>query len=733
MTITALLTRLGALEARLDARRRAEAAGQLALDLTGGAPAAGKGPGGGEKCGGGWIDPKKTCRKGEGGDPIDRPYEAKRSKPKETIVFPEPIVGPTGAKLTAYTWQWTLTEDVDHRGEPVEKRVSDWEKSIANVETGRNVVHQFQVEVGGETRTVSAESALKLMGFLSETDRKAFGSLKSSARTVARLRMAQQELDQQEKRWQKDWDEVGAMPRPPLEVGEWSEEPPGWPREGYRRRSWRAGDVQQDQIWNQLGVDTDQEQAAHIWARWIAVEMEKRGWDYKGQGQTAMRGYLRRNREDLAKRLARAEAKLMAQTRSNPGGNENSHENDLRSQSLTGFSRVSRGGGIGATIRGIEATIRSDSADRIDSLLARLDALKRRCSTGYACGAACISIKKECRSQPTATTSRERISRLEQLAKGQIKPRGIGNPQPEEARALADKLRTERAEQQAVVKAERERHKAEAAKNGTRKPSVVVKLRRAKPGGEHGPDGHWYPGGAWMPEGNFVGAKPLDGKGQGDVPDQKEKPKDGREQRVVRPKRPSFPERPLKPKGEGLPRPTGLKKMATKNDETFFGDDGYIRYPQPKGAPGLAGSLFEAAVMQRMTTEELKWATEQIRQKVYASGRQDLREWFDDSQANIDDDITRYGGPEEFSKDDRWTARTQTIGIDAERYIAGRRFMSASRILSGDISAAQQRREERHRDPRFEDWIVPEHGEYDRWVWGLNNVFRAVRIRRGRA
>lgn len=349
MTITALLVRLAAIEARLDARRRAEAAGQLSLNLAAGTPLANKGSGNGEKCGGGWIDPKKTCRKGEGGglpNPsaavIDQPHEAKRSKPKETIVFSAPIVGPTGAKLVAYTWQWTLTEDVDHRGEPVEKRVSDWEKSVANIETGRNVVHQFQVEVGGKTRTVSAESALKLMGFLSDTDRKAFGSIKSSARTVARLRMAQQELDQEEKRWQMDWDEVEATPRPPLKVGEWSEEPQGWPREGYRRRSWRAGDVQQDQIWNQLGVDTDQDQAAHFWARWKAVEMEKRGWGYKGQGQTAMRGYVRRNREDLAKRLARAEAKLMAQAR-------------------------------------------SDSAlgvDLVENLLTRLDALKRRCSTG---------------------------------------------------------------------------------------------------------------------------------------------------------------------------------------------------------------------------------------------------------------------------------------------------------------------------------------------------------------
>lgn len=369
---------------------------------------------------------------------------------------------------------------------------------------------------------------------------------------------------------------------------------------------------------------------------------------------------------------------------------------------------------------------------RLISFEARIDALKRRCSTGYACGSACISLRKECRSQGGAG-SRERIQRLEQLARGEIKPRGLGVPKAADAKAMAKKLRAELNEQQALLKAERKRQQAAAEAAGVKKPKVIVQLRRAKPGGEHGPDGHWYPGGAWMSEGRYVGAKPLNGQGEGNARDQKEKPKDGREQRVVRPKRPRFPERPLKPKGEGLPRPTGLKKMAMKNDEEFFGDDGYILYPQPKGAPGLGGSLFEAAVIQRMTTDELKWATEQIRQKVYASGDQEMRQWFDDAQANIDDDIARYEGPEGFSENDRWTARRQLIGVDSERYIAGRRFMMASRLLSSEMSPAQKRREERYRDPRFEDWIVPEHGEYDKWVWGLNNIFRAVRIRRGSA
>lgn len=58
-----LQVRLGVLEARLDAaRRRVKVSpGQLALDLSG--------AGGGERCGAGWIDPRKTCRKGAGAAP----------------------------------------------------------------------------------------------------------------------------------------------------------------------------------------------------------------------------------------------------------------------------------------------------------------------------------------------------------------------------------------------------------------------------------------------------------------------------------------------------------------------------------------------------------------------------------------------------------------------------------------------------------------------------------------
>lgn len=64
---------------------------------------------------------------------------------------------------------------------------------------------------------------------------------------------------------------------------------------------------------------------------------------------------------------------------------------------------------------------------RLAALELRLDAAKRKCKTGYSCGNACISLKKECRRDPQSSLSKERAQHLMALARGEIKPRGIGN------------------------------------------------------------------------------------------------------------------------------------------------------------------------------------------------------------------------------------------------------------------------------------------------------------------
>ena len=104
---------------------------------------------------------------------------------------------------------------------------------------------------------------------------------------------------------------------------------------------------------------------------------------------------------------------------------------------------------------------------RLDAINDRLDAVRRKCTTGYSCGSTCITVKKECRSEGAAATSKERIARLEQLARGEIKPAGIGVPKPAQAAAMAAGLRSARSskaqELLSLRKTAREAKAAEAA------------------------------------------------------------------------------------------------------------------------------------------------------------------------------------------------------------------------------------------------------------------------------
>jgi hypothetical protein len=68
--------------------------------------------------------------------------------------------------------------------------------------------------------------------------------------------------------------------------------------------------------------------------------------------------------------------------------------------------------------------IRSDSFLQLRAPAARMDfrrtraggGQKRKCSTGYGCGNACISLQKECRIAPRSAIGKGRLRRLQQLA-----------------------------------------------------------------------------------------------------------------------------------------------------------------------------------------------------------------------------------------------------------------------------------------------------------------------------
>lgn len=357
---------------------------------------------------------------------------------------------------------------------------------------------------------------------------------------------------------------------------------------------------------------------------------------------------------------------------------------------------------------------------RLVELWDRLDAAERRCSVGYHCGATCISVKKECQVEARSSTGRERLQRLGQLARGEIRPRGIGNLRPEEARQKARDLRAQRSEQAAARKAERQRRAEEAAAAGTRRPTVEVQLRRAQAGGEYGPDGHWYSGGSWMSEGNYVGPGPEPqgaGAGGAQAGSQQQGGPD-RPRRVIRPRAPKSP--PMEPRGEGLREPRGLKTRAAQNDAEFFNERGYILWPRPRGAAGLGGTDFIAAVAQRMTLEELQWANRQMMRGLQGEAREGLTWNMQQARRSLQ--------PGTFETYDFQKRGGLLSGVDRRRWNEAYKLISAAEPARPQ-SKATQRKVQRANDFETRDRYRARDG-HEFQVWRFNNLFHAVQRRR---
>jgi hypothetical protein len=93
---------------------------------------------------------------------------------------------------------------------------------------------------------------------------------------------------------------------------------------------------------------------------------------------------------------------------------------------------------------------------RADSIQERIDALKRKCSTGYGCGSACISLRKECRTSPRSSTGKERLKRLLALAGGgKVAQRGIAPVRAQEARNLTGEIARRRGQEAVKLRSEK--------------------------------------------------------------------------------------------------------------------------------------------------------------------------------------------------------------------------------------------------------------------------------------
>jgi hypothetical protein len=214
---------------------------------------------------------------------------------------------------------------------------------------------------------------------------------------------------------------------------------------------------------------------------------------------------------------------------------------------------------------------------------------------------------------------------------------------------------------------------------------VVVDLKRAKSGGEYGPDGHFYPGGSWMSMGKYAGtagavagalgggkSRTGDGKGGGvDVA-----------QRTIRQRAPEPP--PIVPsKGKGLPAPTGLKKKANSLDATFFDDRGFVRSPKSLYEQGYgdkagktspySGTDFVAALGNRLTTKQANTILAKARQR--SSNKDDFDYYVFGKGMRMDrdsvgQDATRY--------------RRSGVSRSRLSYIKGRQVSEALNQLAGD-------------------------------------------------
>ena len=246
------------------------------------------------------LSDAKPANQGAGKDAEKAgPAQARRTNPTQTIEFKNPIVGPSGEKLVSYTWQWKPFEYVDKTGEERTGKLSDWDKSAGNVDTGREVVHQFTVEnKDGETRIVSAESAIAALGY---ADKASDGSVKSAisaAKTLARNKMQLAELESALSAFMADQTDVNRLALPEVTRGDG-----GW---------WSMGDSkvrQTSQLFpNSKPDELLPERMKVLEDGWRSNRLAERGWNL------ATENTLKEGIYDTKAQIKRAQAKLDAMT-----------------------------------------------------------------------------------------------------------------------------------------------------------------------------------------------------------------------------------------------------------------------------------------------------------------------------------------------------------------------------------------------------------------------------------
>jgi len=199
---------------------------------------------------------------------------AGRLKSDAQVVFPAPITGNTGAELVSYEWAYQV-EDVQTADDVVAKKVSNWDRADVSDETGRLIVHKFEVRgADGTLRLVSLETAARLLGY-TPGQAQDIANIATTAKTYAKMQMAISVLDAAIKETAEIKAEVDAMEPPPvIEVS----------RTSPTTRKWMIGDVEMGERFGIMAGDHPYEIGEPI-----PAELVKRGQDFWRDAQLARR------------------------------------------------------------------------------------------------------------------------------------------------------------------------------------------------------------------------------------------------------------------------------------------------------------------------------------------------------------------------------------------------------------------------------------------------------------
>lgn len=243
-------------------------------------------------------------------EPVPKPKKlpkyipAGRLKSDAQVVFPAPIKGNTGAELVSYEWAWQI-EDVQTADDVVAKKVSNWDRADVSDETGRLIVHKFDVKApDGTVKTVSLETAARLLGY-TPGEAQDIANIATTAKTYAKMQMAISVLDAAIKETNEIKAEVDAMEPPPvIEVS----------RTSPATRKWMIGNVEMRERFGIMAGDHPYEIGEPI-----PAELVKRGQDLWRDEQLARRkkesGYERYDsfgfqRSELEKRAKKLKLRL---------------------------------------------------------------------------------------------------------------------------------------------------------------------------------------------------------------------------------------------------------------------------------------------------------------------------------------------------------------------------------------------------------------------------------------